>query len=468
MTVEIDEKELEQLQKIAARSELLDEACGIGLWQAILVDRDAMHPDSQWNWSPEFRRLLGYSSEQDFPEVVQSWSDKLHPDDVEATFAAFAGHLEDRTGRARYDVKYRLKMRTGEYRWFRATGGCKYMPDGQVRACGSLYDIHENEVLHHQIEQEAQEDALALDMVAESLGRLANGDLTVEMSGELPAKMSRLKEDFNASVSQLRNMIVMVKQSLTELNSAAESMRADSGSLSSRSADQASSLEETSAAVVEITSTVQQTADLAQKSATSAQGSRDKAVGCGQVVQESISKMSEIETSSGKIGSIIGTIEDIAFQTNMLALNAAVEAARAGDAGRGFAVVAAEVRSLAQRSSDSVREITDLVTAAKNHVAEGVTLVRKTGDAVEEISVEASSIADAVQSISVAASEQSTALTEIERAISQLDQLTQKNALMSQQNENTAEDLTGTLGRINQIVSRFRTPEAHNGVTAAA
>src|SRR5579884_3401653 len=139
--------ELEQLREelsgLRERMELLDTSCGVGLWQAVLHNADAFDPKSQWTWSPEFRRLLGYSNEADFPNICQSWSDKMHPDDVAATFAAFNAHLQDKTGVTRYDVTYRLMTKLGGYRWFRATGGCRHSADGRtIRACGSLSDVH--------------------------------------------------------------------------------------------------------------------------------------------------------------------------------------------------------------------------------------------------------------------------------------------------------------------------------------
>ena len=103
----------EELSAIRERSELLDTSSGVGLWQAVLHNADAFDPKSVWTWSPEFRRLLGYSSEADFPNVCQSWSEKLHPEDVTSTFAAFSAHLQDKSGASRYDVTYRLMTKSG-------------------------------------------------------------------------------------------------------------------------------------------------------------------------------------------------------------------------------------------------------------------------------------------------------------------------------------------------------------------
>lgn len=456
MRVEVDKSELEQLKWTAERSDLLDAACGVGLWQAILKDADAMHPESRWSWSPEFRRLLGFESAAEFPDLVTSWSDRLHPEDIDATFAAFGGHLTDKTGKARYDVSYRLKMRDGSYRWFRATGGCMHMPDGQIRACGSLCDIHDATMIKLQAESEARDDAFAVSKIAEALEALSHGNLTCQITDELAPKMQRLKDDFNSALAALSETMTDVTHTAAGAHGQANSMRQASGELSARSAAQASSIEETSAAVVEITSTVKQTADLAKESAHSAEGSREKSQACSDVVQEAVAAMEEIEKSSEAIGSIIGTIENIAFQTNMLALNAAVEAARAGDAGRGFAIVASEVRSLAQRSTEAAKEIADLITSAKSHVSNGVGLVQNTGESIKEISVDVAKISESMSSMSQAAAEQSMALSEIERAIADLDQLTQQNSAMAQHNEEGASQLTDAIAHLEQVAARFK------------
>jgi PAS domain-containing protein len=103
---------------------------GVGLWDAVLYKCDAMHTKSCWTWSDQFRRLCGYSTEAEFPNVVQSWADRLHPDDAPATFAAFGATCKSGVG---YNITYRLKVRDGSYRWFRATGGVVLDEQGQPR-----------------------------------------------------------------------------------------------------------------------------------------------------------------------------------------------------------------------------------------------------------------------------------------------------------------------------------------------
>lgn len=461
--MEIDDADYERLSRIADRSDLLDESAGIGLWQAILVDGDAMHPESEWTWSPEFRRMIGFETEDEFPDKVQSWADRLHPDDVDATFAAFAGHLEDKTGAARYDIIYRLKIRDGSYRWFRATGGCRHLPSGQIRACGSLADVHDAEVLRLKVDEEARTDAAAVEVLADALAALAQGDLSVRLDDVLPEKMSRLRDDFNTALTALSSTMATALDTANTSEQHATEVRTSVEQLTMRSASQASSIEETSAAVVQIASTVKHTAELATDSARSAQGSREKSDACREVVARTVDAMGAIEKSSDEIGSIIGTIENIAFQTNMLALNAAVEAARAGDAGRGFAVVASEVRSLAQRSTDAAREISDLINAARGHVSKGVGLVKNTGDAITEISQDVTLISESMSSVSQAASEQSAALEEIEIAIAELDQLTQKNSTMAQNNEVIAARLSDSVSRLGTVISQFTLSDPHGG-----
>ena len=139
----------------------LSRCCGVGLWDALLHDGDPMHAQTRWTWSGEFRRLLGYESEFEFPDVLQSWSRRLHPDDFAPTLQAFAATCA--TG-IRFDVTYRVRIRDDSYRWFRATGGAILDETGRARrACGSLTDIHdavEAENLRRQRDAAAREGEL--------------------------------------------------------------------------------------------------------------------------------------------------------------------------------------------------------------------------------------------------------------------------------------------------------------------
>ena len=130
---------------VGAEMTLLSRYAGVEFWDAMLHDGDPMHPKSRWRWSEEFRRLIGFDhgDTAGFPDVVGSWADRLHPEDAQPTFQAFGACLNDRSGRTGYDVTYRLKMKDGSYRWFRAIGGVARDTSGKAeRACGALIDVH--------------------------------------------------------------------------------------------------------------------------------------------------------------------------------------------------------------------------------------------------------------------------------------------------------------------------------------
>jgi methyl-accepting chemotaxis protein len=173
------------------------------------------------------------------------------------------------------------------------------------------------------------------------------------------------------------------------------------------------------------------------------------------VVREAVEAVKAIETSSGKIGSIIGVIDEIAFQTNLLALNAGVEAARAGEAGRGFAVVASEVRALAQRSADAAKEIKALIGASSVQVQKGVSLVDRTGRSLERLLALVDQINQRVVAIAASAAEQATGLKEVNGAMNQMDQVTQQNAAMVEQSTAASHALAQEADTLATLVERF-------------
>lgn len=444
-----------QLKAVTERSNLLDEACGIGLWEAVLHNGDAMHPQSRWTWSAEFRRMVGFDNERDFPNVVHSWSDRLHPDDVGPTFAAFAGHLTDKTGR--YNVVYRLKMRDGSYRWFRATGGCMHQADGvTIRACGSLTDVHEEILLKEKTAQEAEADRTTVAELGRGLAALAGGDLTYRIAAEFASKSAALKTDFNKAAETLQEILKSVTTAVASMRSGSSEISHASDDLSKRTEQQAASLEETASALEEITATVKKTAEGARQVADVTTSARAAAEQSGAIVDNAVSAMSQIEQSSSQIGQIIGVIDEIAFQTNLLALNAGVEAARAGEAGKGFAVVAQEVRELAQRSANAAKDIKNLISTSSRQVDQGVTLVGQTGEALRGIVSQISGIAGLVGEIASSTQEQSIGLHQINTAVNQMDQMTQKNAAMVEETTASSHALAHEATELAQLISRFR------------
>jgi len=191
----------------------------------------------------------------------------------------------------------------------------------------------------------------------------------------------------------------------------------------------------------QISSIVRKNAENAQEVSRSAAETRDIAAKSGAVVGQAVEAMAKIEDSSRKISDIIGVIDEIARQTNLLALNAAVEAARAGEAGRGFAVVASEVRSLAQRSSQAAKDIKDLITKSSGQVQDGVQLVNQAGSALGEITVSINKVTDIIADIASASMEQSTGVDEVNKALTQMDEVTQQNSALVEENAATAKAL---------------------------
>lgn len=451
------EKLKEELSALRERAELLDSSCGVGLWQAVLHNADAFDPNSAWTWSPEFRRLLGYSSEVDFPNVCQSWSDKLHPEDVAPTFAAFTAHLKDRSGASRYDVTYRLMTKLGGYRWFRATGGCRYSADGgTIRACGSLSDVHDQKVMSLSAAQNGAEDKTTTAALGAGLKALANGDLSFRITEAFPVKYQALKVSFNESTESLARALRSFRDASTEVTRGAGEIEAGNENLSQRTEQQASSLEETAASMDQMTTTVRQNAanaDQANQLALAARGQADAGVA---VVATAIKAMGEINVSSKKIGDIIGVVEEIAFQTNLLALNAAVEAARAGDQGRGFAVVAGEVRGLAGRSAVAAKEIKSLIRDSLERVEQGSSLVTESGQTLEGIVTSVKKVGDIIAELAAGSREQLSGIEQVNRAVTQLDQMTQQNAALVEEASAASKSMAERAGTMSDMLDRYR------------
>ena len=302
----------------------------------------------------------------------------------------------------------------------------------------------------------AEDQARAVRALGDGLQKLSDGDLTFRLPEGFPEDYRQIKDDFNGAIARLQETIRALVDSTREVASAAAEISTSTTDLSQRTEEQAASLERTSSAMEEISSTVRANASNAKQASEFAVATRDVADRGGAIVSEAVDAMSRIEDSSHKIADIIGVIDEIARQTNLLALNAAVEAARAGDAGRGFAVVATEVRSLAQRSSQAAKDIKELISHSTTQVKDGVDLVNRTGSSLTEIVESIKKVANIVGEISTASAEQATGLDDITKALTQMDEATQQNSALVEENAATAKTLEEQSRAMDEQVGLFR------------
>ena len=301
----------------------------------------------------------------------------------------------------------------------------------------------------------AEEQSSVVRALADGLGKVASGDLTVRLNEGFTESYLQLRDDFNATVAQLQDTMRAIAISTRDVASTASEIAMSTADLSQRTEEQAASLEQTSASMEQISTTVRKNAESAQQANQYAMGTQGVADRGSAVVAQAVDAMARIEESSNQISDIIGVIDEIARQTNLLALNAAVEAARAGEAGRGFAVVAAEVRSLAQRSSQAAKDIKDLISNSSGQVREGVELVNKAGAALEEIVASIRQVAEIVSDIATASGEQSTGIGQVNIALSQMDEATQQNSALVEENASAAKALEEQSAAMSESVSKF-------------
>jgi methyl-accepting chemotaxis protein len=314
----------------------------------------------------------------------------------------------------------------------------------------------------------AESSARAVKALGYGLKKMSEGDLTVLLDEGFTDLNRQLKDDFNTAIARLRETIEAIATSTRDVTNASEEISGSTTDLSQRTEQQAASIEQTSASMEEIAATVKKNAESAQSANQSAAKARDVADHGGQVVAKAVEAMAGIETSAGKISDIIGVIDEIARQTNLLALNAAVEAARAGDAGRGFAVGASEVRTLAQRSSQAAKDIKDLITNSNGQVKAGVNLVNQAGMALAEIVESIKAVAAVVSDIAGASIEQASGVNEVNKALAQMDEVTQQNSALVEENAATAKTLEHQAKAMDERVAFFRLAEGAGAKTAPA
>jgi len=366
MHLQIDELN-DELESMKTRFELIRMATSDGTWDMVVNHADPANPRNPFWWSDQFRHLLGFQTEKEFPNVLSSWASRLHPEDREPTLAAFGRHLADRSGRTPYDVVYRLATKSREYRWFRARGQTVRSANGTaIRVAGSLTDIHESRTRELMLETLLVRFDLAREMLQDGLW-----DLEVVAGDPVNPKNAFWWSDQFRRLLGYQN----VQEFPDVLDSWASKLHPDDAQ---RTVD---------AFTAHLTDRTGRTPyDLEYRLLCKdgeyrwfrARGQTKRAADgtplrvVGALSDLTLQKHEEanqrkqtennafLDASLKSIGSIVGTIQRVADQTNLLALNAAVEAARAGTAGLGFAVVADEIRTLAQQVRSATAQIVDI------------------------------------------------------------------------------------------------------------
>ena len=290
----------------------------------------------------------------------------------------------------------------------------------------------------------------------EEIDRMAMGDMTGRFEAHGVSELAELMQSLRVLQVNTRWLIGQIKEATDVVQGSAVEIASGSLDLSTRTESQASSLEETASSLEQITGTVKQNAENAHHARGLVSSTAEIAVQGGEVVGQVITTMASIKQSSKKIADIIGVIDGIAFQTNILALNAAVEAARAGEQGRGFAVVATEVRNLAQRSATAAKEIKTLIEDSVSKVDAGGTLVDEAGKTMDEIVASVKRVTDIMSEIAAASGEQSSGIDQINQAVGQMDDLTQQNAALVEEEAAAAESLQNEAAKLSQLVASFR------------
>lgn len=315
----------------------------------------------------------------------------------------------------------------------------------------------------------SEQTAQAVAKTQEIVRAATEGDLSrrLDASGQ-SGDLMKLSNAINSLLESVSDIVDGVKNAAAEVLRGAEEISQGNANLSQRTEEQSSSLEETASSMEEMTSTVKQNADNAGQANQLATAARDQAEKGGAVVGSAVKAMTEINESSKKISDIISVIDEIAFQTNLLALNAAVEAARAGEQGRGFAVVATEVRSLAGRSATAAKEIKELIQDSVRKVGDGSVLVTQSGQTLEQIVMSVKKVSDIVAEIAAASREQSSGIEQVNKAVMQMDEMTQQNAALVEQATAASQSMADQARDLTVKMDKYQLSESGMGRPAQA
>lgn len=291
--------------------------------------------------------------------------------------------------------------------------------------------------------------------VIEIFKRLAEGDMTASVDGAYMGDFDVLKQSLNDSLDAINDTLSQINLAVDQVAEGAGQVSQASQALSQGATEQASSLEEITSSTTEISSQTRQNTENALKMNSLAKEAQENALKGNSQMKELVAAMSDINTSAEEIKKVVKAIDDISFQINLLALNANVEAARAGKYGKGFAVVAEEVRNLAVRSANSVKETTRMVEEAISNIQHGNDLVDRTAQQLDEIVGGASQVAELAEEVATAGREQTQGLDQIAIGLNQIDQVTQSNTASAEESASASEELSSQAQQVKAMLARF-------------
>ena len=305
--------------------------------------------------------------------------------------------------------------------------------------------------------------AIPINEAMQVLEKMADRDLTKQVVGDYKGQLGDFKEDINKAVKNLHDALSQAGMAANQVGSASGQVASSSQQLAEGSSEQASSLEETSSSLEEMASMTRQNADNAGQANTLMKDANQVIGKANESMGDLTTSMNDISKASEETSKIIKTIDEIAFQTNLLALNAAVEAARAGEAGAGFAVVAEEVRNLAMRSAEAAKNTAVLIEGTVKKVGNGAEIVAKTNEAFTEVATSSSKVGELVGEIAAASNEQREGIDQVNKAVAEMDKVTQQNAANAEESASASEELTAQAQELQSMIAEFKLNGHGNG-----